>query len=323
METINQPYNRESGKVYIGIPSGSLEKKTKELLRTGKLLNGDNSREYEFPSRREDLVFRICDRIRIATLVALGVVDFGITGKDYIAETGQTDNVVVVKDLIFSRNGNNPSRLVLASDPNLIQTIEQCRGARIATELPNLTRQQLKKKLGFTEKDVSGIYKTPGKTETEVLYGLADAISEIADSGATLRENNLEIIGQEALFESNPQIIANPTSVKQPEIRELIEDVSTILFSVLESERNPQSLVTMNVPSTRLEEVLRILPCKNSPTTNSQLDPNWIEVEIQIPQADVPMLAARLLTMGVDGIVDTTQNISYGQDTLVQIPKKC
>ena len=179
---------KEKGKIYIGLPSGSLSKQTIRLCLKAGFLKCNPGRNYEIICSDSDIVFRMLDRKEMAMEVADGVVDAGITGKDYIFETGYDQSVEVISDLIFSKKTNNPSRIVLVSSPELIKNIDDVRGERIATELPNLTKRQMKELYNFSEKDLRNIIRSEGKTEQKLRTGRAKAITDITETGETIQK---------------------------------------------------------------------------------------------------------------------------------------
>ena len=96
------PYGKKEGVLYFGIPSGSLNEQVLRLLaKSGRPLK--KSRQYELSGPYDkDVVFRVLDRKEMAQKVSDGIVDCGITGKDYIFEAGREQEVEVLGDFIFS-----------------------------------------------------------------------------------------------------------------------------------------------------------------------------------------------------------------------------
>ena len=145
-------YGKEAGKLYFGIPSGSLNEQVLRLLeKSGRPLK--KGRQYELMGPYvKDVVFRVLDRKEMAQKVRDGIVDCGITGKDYVYEAGMEQEIEVLGDFIFSKYTNQPSRLVLATRPESgIVTPDDCRGKIIATELPNLTKRRMAELFGVKD----------------------------------------------------------------------------------------------------------------------------------------------------------------------------
>ncbi len=303
-------YGKKEGVLYFGIPSGSLNEQVMRLLeKSGRPLK--KGRQYELTtSYYQDVVFRILDRKEMPQKVRDGIVDCGITGKDYVYEAGMEQDVEVIGDFIFSKYTNQPSRLVLATRADLgILTAADCKGKIIATELPNLTRRRMAELHGV--EDIQ-IYRSEGKTEAKVNMGECDAFTDITETGATLKANGNIIISE--LFTSNPQLIANPDAVKDAAKLEKMEDIRICIDAVLQAEREPVYMVFMDVPTGVLEQVEQMLPSVISPTVSPVVDEAWRSVSVVIRESELNILAPKLLRLGVDGIVPIPAPKFFTQD---------
>jgi ATP phosphoribosyltransferase len=285
--------------LYFGIPSGSLHDQVMRLLdKAGHPLS--KSRRYELTTPYDQsVVFRVLDRKEMPDKVRKGIVDCGITGKDYVYEAGLEQEVDVLGNFIFSKRTNQPSRVVLASRPeNGIETPEDCAGKIIATELPNLTRRRMKELFGI---DNIEILHSEGKTEAKVVMGESDAFTDITETGETLKANGNNIVAE--IFTSNPQLIANVEATADPARLEKMEDIRICIDAVLGAEKEPIYMVFMDVPTSVLEKVERLLPAVVSPTVSPVVDESWRSVSVVIKESELNILAPRLLRLGVDGIV--------------------
>lgn len=292
-------YGKKEGVLYFGIPSGSLNEQVLRLLaKSGRPLK--KGRQYELTGPYDkDVVFRVLDRKEMPQKVRDGIVDCGITGKDYIFEAGMEDQVEVLGDFIFSKYTNQPSRLVLATRPEMgIETPENCKGKIIATELPNLTKRRMAELYGV--EDIQ-ILRSEGKTEAKVMMGESDAFTDITETGATLKANGNIIVAE--LFTSNPQLIANRKAIKDAAKLEKMEDIRICIDAVLQAEREPVYMVFMDVPTAVLSEVEQMLPSVVSPTVSPVVDEAWRSVAVVIRESELNILAPKLLRLGVDGIV--------------------
>ena len=303
-------YGKEEGKLYFGIPSGSLNEQVLRLLeKSGRPLK--KGRQYEMMGPYDkDVVFRVLDRKEMPQKVRDGIVDCGITGKDYVFEAGMEQDVEVLGDFIFSKYTNQPSRLVLATRPELgIEKPEDCQGKTIATELPNLTRRRMAELYGLEN---IKILRSEGKTEAKVNMGECDAFTDITETGATLKANGNIIVAE--LFTSNPQLIANRDAIKNAAKLEKMEDIRICIDAVLQAEREPVFMVFMDVPTAVLPDVEKMLPSVISPTVSPVIDEAWRSVAVVIRESQLNILAPKLLRLGVDGIVPIPAPKVFTQD---------
>jgi ATP phosphoribosyltransferase len=308
-------YGKKENLLYVGIPSGSLHDQVVRLLeKAGHPLR--KGRLYELTSPYDkDVVFRILDRKEMPQKVAHGIVDCGITGKDYIYEAGMEGEIEVIGDFIFSKRTNKPSRLVLATRPETgITTPEGCAGKTIATELPNLTRRRMKELFDIDELN---ILHSEGKTEAKVFMGEADAFTDITETGATLRENGNIIIAE--LFESNPQLFCNRASMKEPLKLEKMEDIRVGIDSVLLAEKEPVYMVFMDVPKGVVKKVEDMIPAVIAPTVSPVEKEGWISMSAVIRESELNILAPKLLRLGVDGIVPIQAPKIFSQQMIKKI----
>jgi ATP phosphoribosyltransferase len=303
-------YGKKEGVLYFGIPSGSLNEQVLRLLeKSGRPLK--KGRQYELMGPYDkDVIFRVLDRKEMAQKVRDGIVDCGITGKDYVFEAGLEQDVEVMGDFIFSKYTNQPSRLVLATRPELgIELPEDCKGKIIATELPNLTKRRMKELFGL--EDIQ-IMHSEGKTEAKVNMGECDAFTDITETGATLKANGNTIVAE--LFTSNPQLIANRNAMQDKAKLEKMEDIRMCIDAVLQAEREPVFMVFMDVPTMVMSEVEEMLPSVVSPTVSPVIDEAWRSVTVVIRESELNILAPKLLRLGVDGIVPIPAPKVFTQD---------
>jgi ATP phosphoribosyltransferase len=292
-------FGKIEGQLYFGIPSGSLNDQVIRILdKAGYPLT--KSRRYELTTPYDPtVVFRILDRKEMAEKVRKGIVDCGITGKDYIYEAGLEQELDILGDFIFSKRTNQPSRMVLASRlENGIEKPEDCIGKIIATEFPNLTRRRMKEL--FDIEDIN-ILRSEGKTEAKVIMGESDAFTDITETGETLIANGNNVVAE--IFTSNPQLIANAEALADRFKHDKMEDIRICIDAVLSAEKEPVYMVFMDVPTSVLVEVESLLPAVVSPTVSPVLDESWCSVSVVIKESELNVLAPRLLRLGVDGIV--------------------
>jgi len=281
----------------LGIPKGSLEDATVTLFAKAGYNIKIKSRSY-FPSIDDDEIECMLIRAQeIARYVENGVIDAGLTGKDWIQENRA--DVVEIADLVYSKASSRPVRWVLAvPNESPIQSIKDLQGKRIATEAVNMTVDYLKKH-GVTA-DVEFSW---GATEVKPPK-LVDAIVEITETGSSLKANNLRIV--ETLMESNTKFIMNKEASNDSWKKQKVDRLVLMLKSAMAA--NGQVCLMMNVPKNKLEEVLKILPEGKKPTIAELTDPKWVDLTVVLEERLVREIAPDLKTMGVEDIVEYSIN---------------
>lgn len=281
----------------LGIPKGSLEEATVNLFGKAGYNIKIKSRSY-FPSIDDNEIECMLIRAQeIARYVENGVLDAGLTGKDWIQENRA--DVVEIADLVYSKASSRPVRWVLAvPNESAIQSVKDLQGKRIATEAVNMTVDYLKKH-GVTA-DVEFSW---GATEVKPPK-LVDAIVEITETGSSLRANNLRII--ETLMESNTQFVMNKKAYENPWKKQKVERLVLMLQSAMAA--NGQVGLMMNVPKNKLDEVMKILPEGKKPTIAELTDSNWMDLNVILEERLVREIAPALKATGVEDIVEYSIN---------------
>lgn len=281
----------------LGLPKGSLQKSTIDLFEKAgyRILLRDRSYVPVIDDPEiECLLFRAQE---MARFVERGVLDVGLTGKDWILENEA--DVVEVADLVYSKSTTQAYRWVLAvPETSDIRSVEDLRGKRIATELVRATQRYLKRHGVTAEVEYSW-----GATEIKAPL-VVDAIVEGTETGASLRANHLRII--DTVTESTAKLVAGHRAWGDPWKREKIEVLATLLTGALEAEGKVG--LKMNVPRAKLEEVSNQLPSLRTPTISSQVDPDWVALEVILDKQVSRRLIPKLKRAGAEGIVEYPLN---------------
>jgi len=281
----------------LGIPKGSLEEATVNLFAKAGYNIKIKSRSY-FPSIDDNEIECMLIRAQeIARYVQNGVLDAGLTGKDWIQENRA--DVIEIADLVYSKTSSRPVRWVLAvPNESPIQSVKDLQGKRVATEAVNMTVDYLKKH-GVTA-DVEFSW---GATEVKPPK-LVDAIVEITETGSSLRANNLRII--ETLMESNTKFVMNKEAYDNPWKKQKVERLVLMLQSAMAA--NGQVGLMMNVPKNKLDEVMKILPEGKKPTIAELTDSNWMDLTVILEERLVREIAPDLKAIGAEDIVEYSIN---------------
>jgi ATP phosphoribosyltransferase len=285
------------GKLVLGLPKGSLEESTFAMMKRAGFAIRATSRSY-FPSVDDPgLDLRLIRAQEIAHYVERGMLDAGITGHDWIVETGA--DVVEVCELMYAKQGFRPVRWVLAvPEDSPIKSVKDLEGKRIATEAVGIAKRFLKKSGVKAEVEFSW-----GATEVKVPE-LVDAIIELTETGSSLRANKLRIV--ETVLESTTRLIVNRKAWQDESKRCKVEQMAMLLKGAIAAES--RVLLKMNAPKSKLQEVTRILPALHAPTVNQLDTPDWIAVESVVEEAVVREIIPRLKKAGAEGIVELPLN---------------
>jgi ATP phosphoribosyltransferase len=284
-------------KIRIGIPKGSLQEATLQLFARAGLQVYTNGRSYQATTGDPEIECMLIRAQEMARYVEHGALDAGLTGLDWVTESGL--EVVTVADLIYAKQSRGKVRWVLAvPEESRYQRAEDLGGSIIATELVNVTRDY------FARKGVNvSVEFSWGATEVKPPM-LADAIVEVTETGSSLRANHLRII--ETVLESNTQIIANKKSWADSERRSKIQNLALMLRGAMEAQGRVGLM--LNVRKVDLPGVLAVLPALNSPTVSTLSDPDWVAVNTIIDEHLAWEMIPRLKSANAQGIVEYPLN---------------
>ncbi len=270
---------------------------TFELLARAGFKVQSSSRGYKPYINDPELDARLVRPQEMSRYVAQGFLDFGITGKDWIQESGHA--VEILCDLAYSKATSLPARWVVAvPEDSPMKTVRDLQGKRIATELVETTKRYLASHNVSAEIEFSW-----GATEVKVPE-LVDAIVDLTETGSSLRANKLRII--DTIVESYPQLIVNKDIFADPEKRRKLEGMKLLLIGALNAREKVG--LKMNVPKAMLEKLSAMLPSLRNPTISPLADTNWTAVEIIIDESVVRDLIPRLKELGAEGIIEYPLN---------------
>lgn len=278
------------------LPKGSLERATLELFDAADLaVRRSSDRDY-----RASIDDPRIDRVRflrpqeIPSYIERGLFDLGITGRDWITETGA--EVISLGELKYSKVSADPVRVVLAvPDSAPWQSLTDLpEGVRISTELPATTRRYL---------EANGVkamvIPSHGATEAKV-PDIVDAIVDLTETGSSLRRNGLRIL--DTLLTSYTELVANTDAYADEEKRAAMEDIALLLQGAIRARGNV--LLKLNVPTPRLQAVAKMLPAMSSPTITALARGDMSAVETVVPKRGVNTLIPALKAAGARDILE-------------------
>ena len=286
-----------AGKLKLGIPKGSLQDATIALFENAGWHIYANGRSY-FPGIDDSEIECMLIRAQeMARYVDHGVLDAGLTGIDWVVESGL--DVTSVTTLTYAKQSRRKVRWVLAvPEGSAFQKAEDLEGRTIATELVEVTKRY------FASKSVNvKVEFSWGATEVKPPT-LADAIVEVTETGSSLKANHLKII--DTVMESETHLIAGKSALADPWKREKLESLALMLRGAIDAQS--QVGLMLNVKRADLEAVLAVLPALNSPTISQLSDSEWVAVNTILDERVARDVIPRLKAAKATGIVEYPLN---------------
>jgi ATP phosphoribosyltransferase len=281
----------------LGLPKGSLQESTLELMRRAGFNFYVNGRSYTLGCEDDEIEGILLRAQEMALYVQKGILDAGLTGKDWIVENDA--DVLEVCELVYSKTSLRPVKWVLAvPQDSPVKTVKDLRGKRIATEAINLTRKYLAE--NGVEANVEFSW---GATEAKA-PGLVDAIVELTETGSSLQANNLRIV--DTILESTTRLIANKESYEEPEKREKIDTLAMLLQGAILAREKVG--LKFNIPRSGIEALQAFLPSMKQPTISPLLDPEWVALEIMVDESVVRRFIPQLKACGATDIIEYPLN---------------
>ena len=288
----------------FGIPKGSLEAQTLELMRKSGWRISVGERSYIPRADDPSLSCRLLRPQEMPRYIADGTLDAGITGSDWIVENGV--DLVEVEKFVYSKVSLQPTRWVLCvPDKSSVVRLEDLEGKRVATEMVAFTRRIFAQRKIKVDVEFSW-----GVTEAKAADGLVDAVVEVTETGSSLRANGLRIV--EELLTSSPVLVANREAWDDEWKQAKVRQIAVLVKGALDAEGRVG--IKMNVPLDQIEAVIGLLPSITAPTVSPLYpSPNlkgkeWCAVETVIAEHTVRELFPKLLEAGAVGIIEFPLN---------------
>jgi ATP phosphoribosyltransferase len=284
-------------KLRIGIPKGSLQEATLQLFARAGLPAYTDGRSYYARTADPEIDCMLIRAQEMARYVEHGAIDAGLTGRDWVIESGL--EVATVSDLIYAKRSRGKVRWVLAvPEESAFQRAEDLSGRIVATELVSVTKDYFRRKNVDVRVDFSW-----GATEVKPPM-LADAIVEVTETGSSLKANRLRIL--ETVLESNTQLIANKVSYAECDKHRKIDNLALMLQGAMEAQDRVGLM--LNVRKENLAAVLGVLPALQKPTISHLSDEDWLAVNTVIDESAAWDVIPRLKAAQAEGIVEYPLN---------------
>lgn len=281
----------------LGIPKGSLQEATIDLFSRAGWKITVGSRSYVPAIDDAEIECLLVRAQEMARYVETGALDAGITGHDWVVETGA--EVEELAELVYAKQRLARVRWVLAvPEDSPIRDARGLEGKVIATEVVRITEKYLER---FGVK--ARVEFSWGATEVKVPQ-LADAIVEVTETGSSLRANRLRIV--DTVLESATVFIMNRTAAVDSWKREKAENLILMLRGAIAAASKVGLL--LNVHRNNLSAVLDVLPALKKPTISTLSDPDWVAVNTIIEEAVVRQILPKLKAARAQGIVEYPLN---------------
>jgi ATP phosphoribosyltransferase len=277
------------------LPKGSLERATFELFEAADLtINRSSSVDYKATIDDPRIgEVRILRPQEIPVYVAEGLFDLGITGRDWVAETGAA--IASLGELQYSKATSNPVSVVVAvaEDSAFTRVADLPDGVRVTSEYPELTRRF------FAERGVAADVRLSYGASEAKIPDIADCVVDITETGRALRAAGLKVI--DTILVSYTEVVANPASAVDPEKRQAMEDLLTLLKGALDARG--KVLLKVNVSAAQRDAVLAVLPAAKSPTVN-QLANGDYAIETVVEKRGINLLIPDLRAAGATDLLE-------------------
>jgi len=281
----------------LGIPKGSLQDASVQLLARAGLAVYTSGRSYLATTSDPQIECLLIRAQEMARYVAHGALDAGLTGRDWVIESGL--DVVTVCELDYARQSRGAVRWVLAvPEESTFRTPADLAGRTVATELVEVTRRYFANLGVPVEVEFSW-----GATEIKP-PALADAIVEATETGASLRAHHLRVL--DVVLQSTTQLIANTSSWSEQAKRDKLADLALMLRGALEAQGRVGLM--LNVRHKDLAAVLAVLPALNQPTVSPLAEDGWVALNTVIEERRAWAVVPQLKTAGAEGIVEYPLN---------------
>jgi ATP phosphoribosyltransferase len=269
----------------IGVPNkGTLSEPTTVMLREAGYRQRTDGRDLVFVDPDAGIEFFYLRPRDIATYVAEGQVEVGITGRDLLL-----DGDVPAEEVLGLDFGRATFRY--AAEPGALSSLEDLSGRRIATSYPGLVARDLAKR-GAT----ADIVRLDGAVETAIRLGVAEVVADVVSSGTTLRQAGLVVVG-EPLLESEAILVARRGAEHTSGVEMLIRRLNGVIIA------RRYVMVEYDVRRDSLDEACTITPGIESPTISPLQDAAWVAVRSMVPRRDAHTIMDRLHALGARGVI--------------------
>jgi ATP phosphoribosyltransferase len=271
----------------IAIPNkGSLSQAASDILREAGYRQRSDTKQLTLTDADNGVEFFYLRPRDIALYVGEGTLDIGITGRDLLLDSGAKAEEVL--QLGFGR-----SRFRFAARPGTVAATEDLAGKRIATSYDGVVRSYLEER-GID----AAVTRLDGAVETSVQLGVADVIADVVETGSTLRQAGLEVVG-ETILESEAVMITRSGADLPAGFDVFRRRIEGVLVA--------RSYVMMDydIREDAVDAAVQLTPGIESPTVSPLRREGWVAVRSMVPRDGAQRVMDELWQLGARGILTT------------------
>ena len=271
----------------VAVPNkGSLSDPSVQMLREAGYRQRTATRELVLRDEDNDTEFFYLRPRDIATYVGSGQLDVGITGRDLLL-----DGDSQARELLPLGFGRSTFRF--AARPGTAADVSGFQGLRIATSYPGLVARHL------AEHGVeASVIRLDGAVETSVQLGVADAIADVVETGTTLRQAGLELVG-EPILRSEAVLVCRSDAAESTAVDQLVRRLNGVIVA------RAYVIFDYDVRTDLLDAACALTPGIESPTVSPLHNEGWVAVRALVPRADTNNVMDELYGLGARGILVT------------------
>ena len=271
----------------VAVPNkGSLAAPASELLSEAGYRQRHDQRDLVLADPANETEFFFLRPRDIATYVGAGQLDVGITGRDLLLDSDTDAEEVLAL-------GFATSTFRYAARPGTVDDISQLDGQRVATSYARVVSRDLEQRGATAE-----VIKLDGAVETAVRLGVADVVADVVETGATLRQAGLEIVG-DAILRSEAVLIQRAGAQPTPQMEQLTRRLNGVIIA------RQYVMLDYDIRVETLDEACEITPGLESPTVSPLHDKGWVAVRSMVLRKDANAIMDELWELGARGILVT------------------
>ncbi|MBX9398916.1 ATP phosphoribosyltransferase [Streptomyces sp. TRM72054] len=272
----------------IAVPNkGSLSGPAADMLHEAGYQQRRESKELRIVDPANDVEFFYLRPRDIAIYVASGQLDIGITGRDLLIDSGA--NAEEILPLGFAR-----STFRYATKPGGISGLADLNGKTVATSYEGIVA----KHLADNGIDASVVH-LDGAVETAIQLGVAQVIADVVETGTSLRNAGLEVVGEPIMKSEAVVIRRTGADGEESKVRQFLRRLQGVLVA------RTYVMMDYDIRAEHLEAAVAITPGLEGPTVSPLHNEGWVAVRAMVPAKDAQRIMDDLYDIGARAILTT------------------